>query len=103
MGLIASSSSSLGDEMFELLGTDLELVSSVGLEKGKRKKERKKERKKGAITCDIIRVADSAVCGHSIKSYQADEQMITNQMGSERCLSGKVWQLTEIASWIINF
>ena len=48
MGLIASSSSSLGDEMFELLGqsADLELASSVGLEKGKRKKERKKERRK---------------------------------------------------------
>lgn len=34
----------------------------------------------------------------SIKRYQADEQMVTNQMGNERCLSGKVWQLTEIAS-----
>lgn len=52
MGLIACSSSSLADEMFELLGqnTDVVLESSLRLEKGKRK-ERKKKR---AITCDII-------------------------------------------------
>lgn len=52
MALIACSSSSLGDEMFELLGcsTDVVLASSAQLEKG-RSKERKK---KGAVTCDII-------------------------------------------------
>lgn len=113
MGLIACSSSSLGDEMFELLGqsTDVVLASSVQLEKGRRKERKKKK----AITCDIIIthgaflsqkahfwIADSAVCC-SIKHYQADEQMITNQMGNERCLNGMVWRLTEIASYIINF
>ena len=107
MGLIACSSSSLGDEMFELLGqsTDVVLASLVHLEKGRRN-ERKKKR---AITCDIIITpgflflrrltsADSAVCRYSIKRYQADEEIITNQMGNERCLSGMVWRLTEIAS-----
>lgn len=51
MGLIACSSSSLADEMFELLGqsTDVVLESSLQLEKGKRKERQKKR----AITCDI--------------------------------------------------
>lgn len=43
-------------------------------------------------------IADSAVCGHSIKRYQVDKQTVANQMGNGRCLTIKVWQLIETAS-----